>query len=148
MVSNTATVKVQELEFPFTSVAVSVSAWVPVWMQRNCVLEITTLESPQASIDPALAWETVIDAFPFISNHVLTFWQSAFGRMVSLTVITELQVDEFAFTSVTVRVTEFAPTVAQEKAEIESTLVAIPQASEELESIAAAVVLLFPDVFR
>ena len=65
--------------------------------------------------------------------------------MWSCTVTTAEQVEKFPLLSMTVRVTVFAPTFAQEN-ELGATLIeAIPQASDEPLSIWAAVMEALPD---
>jgi len=59
-----------------------------------------------------------------------------------------VQVDEFPFTSVTVSVTVFAPTFAQEKDEGETFKLAIPQTSELPLLICVAVMVAAPDELK
>ena len=66
------------------------------------------------------------------------------GARLSSTVTTASQVDTLLFTSVTVRTTAFGPTSEQTKSVCDNTTEAIPQASDEPLSTAAAVVEPLP----
>jgi len=68
--------------------------------------------------------------------------------MLSTTVTIAVQVNEFPFTSVTVRVTVFAPRLAQVNELGVTFMLAIPQASELPLLIWAAVMEAIPPAFR
>ena len=70
----------------------------------------------QLSVDALLTCPATIEPAPApteLLKVTVTFLQIAVGRMVSPIVTIERQVDEFPLLSVTVRVTLFAPKLAQ-----------------------------------
>ena len=71
-------------------------------------------------------------------------WQIVVGEIVSITVTVEVQLLELPLTSVTVKVTTFAPTSAHVNDVAVDTYVAIPQASELPLSMSFAVNVTLP----
>src|SRR6266545_4892620 len=111
--SATVTVAVQVWLLPFTSVTVRVTVFGPMLLQSKLVWSRLRLAMPQASLLPLLIWAGVMVAFPVASNWTVRSWQSATGATESATVTVAVQVWLLPFTSVTVRVTVFAPTLLQ-----------------------------------
>jgi len=146
--STTVTVAVQVEEFPFTSVTVSVTVFAPTFEQLKVDGETLSEAIPQASELPLLIWAALMLAFPAEFRFTVIFWQSAIGGVTSFTITVALQVDVFPFTSVTVSVTVFAPTLAQVNELGETLMFAIPQASELPLFTWAAVMVAIPDEFR
>ena len=73
------------------------------------------LEIPQASLEALSTCDAVMLPLPALSNWIVTFWQSAIGATLSSTVMVEVHVLLLPLTSVTVKVTVLAPTLAQVK---------------------------------
>ena len=146
--SFTVTVAVQVDEFPFTSVTVNVTVFAPVLAQVNEEGETDNVAIPQASELPLLICAAVIVAEPDEFKFTEIFWQIAVGGVTSLTVTNAVQVDEFPFISVTVKVTRFAPTLTQVKVDGETESEAIPHASELPLFICEARIVIVPAELR
>jgi hypothetical protein len=146
--SFTVTVAVQVDEFPFTSVTVSVTVFAPVLAQVNEEGETDSEAIPHASVEPLFTCAAVIVAFPDEFKSTDIFWQIAVGGVTSTTVTVAVQVEVFPFTSVTVKVTVLAPTLAQVNELGDTLMLAIPQASELPLFTCAAVMETVPAAFR
>ena len=144
MLSCRVTVALQVDTFPFTSVTVRVTVFVPMLAQEKLLGLTVTDWMPQLSELPLLICAAVILAFPAASNCTVMFWQTAVGAMLSCTVTVALQVDTLPFTSVTVRVTVFVPMLAQEKLLGLTVTDWMPQLSVLPLLICAAVMLAVP----
>jgi len=134
--------------FPFTSVTVKVTVFGPTFAQVNDEGETLIVAIPQASELPLLTCAALIVAVPPLLRFTEIFWQTATGGVTSLTVTTAVQVDTFPFTSVTVSVTVFAPTLEQLNVVGETLTNAIPQLSKLPLLICDDVMLAVPDEFR
>ena len=75
---------------------------------------------------------------------VISAGQVTIGSILSTTVTIAVQFEVFPFTSVTVKVTVFAPTFAQVKLDGDTDKLAMPQASLLPLSISLAVILVLP----
>ena len=148
MASVTVTVAAQVAVLPFTSVTVRVTGFAPTFEQLNEETLKAKEAIPQASEEPLFTAAAVVEPVPFASKETLTFLQSAIGATASTTVTVAEQVELFPFTSVTVKVTGFAPTFEQLNEVIFRLVEAMPQASEEPLFTAAAVVKPVPFAFR
>ena len=138
--SCTATVAVQVLVLPFTSVTVSTVVFAPTSLQANVLALMPTLATPQASLEPSLMAPAVVEPVPAPSNCTVTSWHAAVGAMPSTIVATAVQVLPLPLTSTTVKVRLTAPTSLQPKAVWLRPTLAMPQASDDPLSTAAAVV--------
>ena len=76
------------------------------------------------------------------------FWQTAVGLVTSLTVTVAVQVETLPLTSVTVKVTVLAPTLAHVKEEGETASEAIPHASELPLLICEAIIEAVPPALK
>ena len=134
-VSATVTVAVPVFTFPFKSVTVKVTVFVPILAQVNelGVTDIIEVLIPQASVDPLLIWEAVIDAVPVAFNWTVMSLVTTTGLTVSAIVTIAVPVLAFPFTSVTVKVTVLAPMFEQvnELGDTDMIELFIPQASVE-----------------
>ena len=83
-------------------------------------------------------------AIPLTSNCMVISWHTATGGTLFSTVTIAVQVLEFPFTSVTVKVTVLVPTSAQVNILGDATKVSIPQASVLPPSISAPVMVAIP----
>src|SRR6266540_2554431 len=142
--SATVTVAVQVWLLPFTSVTVRVTMFEPMLLQSKLVWSRLRLAMPQASLLPLLICAAVIVALPVTSNWTVRSWQTATGATWSATVTVAVQVWLLPFTSVTVRVTVFGPTLVQSKLVWSRLRLAIPQASLLPLLICAAVTVALP----
>ena len=113
MESRTETVPEQLEVLLWLSVTVSVTPLDPRLMQVNEVGLSVIEDTEQLSVEPLFTAVAVVEPFPPAFRKTVTFWHTAIGRIVSPTVTTELQLDEFPLLSVTVIVTLFAPKFAQ-----------------------------------
>ena len=113
MVSLTVTTAEQVAVTPFISVTVRITGLLPVLEQLKLTVFKARLRMPQKSWDPLSTCAVKTVDIPLVFRKVVTFLQSATGTTVSNTVTIELQVDVFPLTSVTVSVTELAPTFEQ-----------------------------------
>jgi hypothetical protein len=148
MLSTTVTTAVQVEIFPFTSVTLNVTLLVPMLAQVNVFGETESEAIPHASELPLFTCAAVILAVPAVFSWTVIFWQTAVGGVTSLTVTVALQVAEFPFSSVTVKVTVLAPTFAHVNAEGETVIEVIPHASELPLSIWEARIVAVPDEFK
>ncbi len=152
IVSSTTTSASHVLMFPFTSVTVSVTVFVPTWEQSKSVVRFppsTVTEAiPQLSVEPPSISIELIVTSPFASSWTVMFWQTAVGSTLSSTVTVASQVETFPFTSVTVSVTVFVPTWEQSKSCVvfPPSIVheAIPQLSIEPPSISIELMVTSP----
>src|SRR6185503_14790264 len=106
------------------------------------------LAMPQASLLPLFTWAAVIVALPVASRFTVMFWQTAVGATSSFTVTVAVQVELLPFTSVTVSVTVFGPTLAQVKVLGVTLRLAMPQASLLPLFTWAAVIVALPVASR
>ena len=87
--------ELQVAVFPLASVKVRVTAFEPTFTQVN-VVGLAVLEMiAQLSVEALSICSAVMFAVPMALSCTETFWQIAFGRMVSRTVTVPAQVDEF-----------------------------------------------------
>ena len=70
--STTVIVVVQVLWFPFISVTVKVSVFVPTSLHTNAVWLNDKLAIPQASDEPLFTSSAVVEPFPVLSNCTVT----------------------------------------------------------------------------
>ena len=146
-VSKTITVDVQVAVFAFWSVTVRVKVLLPRLLQVTNPLLGTKLKIPHASVLPAFSIAPVIVAFPEAFRNTEILVHKADGRTVSITITVVTQVLAFPFTSVTVKVTLFGPTFAQEKLVLLRDKPAIPHASVLLLFTAAGAIVALPEAF-
>ena len=142
------TIELQVAEFPFASVAVSLTVFAPRFAQVKAVGLEVIVTIPQASVDPLFTWLWVIEAVPVPLSCTVRFWQIIVGRMVSLIVIIPAQVAVFPELSVTVRITGLAPTLAQLNVGTFKVKDNIPQLSVEPEFIMDPGGVTVPPMFR
>ena len=109
IVSATVTVAVPVLIFPFTSVTVNVTVFAPLLAQVNVKGDAVIVLIPQASDDPLLICEAVIEAVPDEFNWTVIFCVITTGLTVSAIVTIAVPVLTFPFTSVTDNTTVFVP---------------------------------------
>ena len=133
--SFTVTTAEQVSTFPELSVTVKVTEFVPTFAQAKLVIESMRLSIPQTSLLPLSMSPVVIVADPEPSKKTVMFWQTATGGVLSSTVTVAVQVLELLLLSVTVKVTELAPTSEQVKSVSLTERFMMPQASELLLSI-------------
>ena len=143
-VSSTVTVELQVAVFPLVSVTVKMTVFVPTSEQLKLLGETDREAIPQLSVDPLSTSAAEIVALPAASNETVILEQLATGFTISSTVTVAVHVELFPFTSVTVRVTELAPILAQVKVEGETVIVSIPQLSDEPLSMSVAAITAFP----
>ena len=148
VVSLTETVAPQLEELAFASVTVRITEFAPRFPQLKLELDKANELILQLSEEPLLTCAVFMVPFPDPFKTTVTFWQIAFGKIVSRTVTTELQLDEFPLLSVTVRVTLFAPVFPQLKVDGLMVLVAIVQLSLVELSTWLAVIAAFPPAFN
>ena len=113
ILSTTVTTDVQVLVLPLTSVAVSVTVFVPTSPQSKVVLSRLRLASPQGSISPSKICPGVILPEPLASSCTVRSSQSATGIVLSSTETIAVQVLRLPLISVTERVTVCSPTSPQ-----------------------------------
>src|SRR5436190_9654712 len=99
----TVTIAIQVEEFPQLSVTVSVTVLSPTLEQSNLVLDRLMEAMPLQSDDPLLTIAGVTVAEPPLSVTV-TFWQTAFGPVLSSTVMVCMQLLGLPQPSVAVQV--------------------------------------------
>ena len=108
------TLAVQVAMFPPTSVALSVTVFMPMLAQlKRLGVSVNVME--QLSVEPLLTADVVTVTVPFTPKLAMTSLHFATGRVTSLTVTVAVQVEVFPLPSLTVRVTRFAPTLLQVK---------------------------------
>jgi hypothetical protein len=129
--SRTVTTELQVAVLPFTSVTVSVTVLGPMFEQLKLDGNTDLLWIPHASVDPLSTWAAVTLPPPEEFRLTVLGRQSAVGGVTSRIVTVELQVPVFPLLSVTVNVTEFAPTFEQLNVFGLAEYEAIPQLSEE-----------------
>ena len=116
---------------PPPSVTVKVTVALPTSVQVSVDGLAVKEAIPQLSVEPLLMAAPVTVAIPLAFRVTLVFWHTATGGTTSLaTMVTvEVHVLVFPFTSVTVNVTVFGPTLEQLKFNGVALKLAIPQAS-------------------
>ena len=132
------------LTFPFTSVTVRITVFGPTSVHVKVESDTSMLAIPQLSKLPLLIDKADVLALPFASNWIVTSWQFAVGAILSSTVTTAEHVLTFPFTSVTVRITVFGPTSVHVKVESDTSMLAMPQLSNQPLLIDKADVLALP----
>ena len=148
MLSCTVTMAVPVLTFPFTSVTVKVTVLAPILAHEKLVGLTTIVAIPLLSVEPLLIWEAVILAVPDAFNAMVKFCVITVGKILSWTVTVAVPVFTLPLTSVTVKVTVFAPTFADVNVDGFTTIVAILQLSVDPLLTCAAVTLAVPDAFN
>ncbi len=148
VVSETVTVLVQVLLLPFTSVTVSVTVLGPTLAQVNVVGVADSEAMLQLSELPLFTSAAVMATEPPPPRMTVMFWQTATGSVESATVTVLVQVLLLPFTSVTVRVTGLAPTLAQVKELVEGVRLAMAQLSVLPLLMSALVMVAAPDPLR
>ena len=131
IVSITVTVLLPVVLFPFTSVIVNVTVFVPVFKQLKLNGETVVEATPQASVALKTISEPKIVAEPAAFKYVVKFWADTTGGTKSWTVTVAKPVLLFPFESVTVKITVFAPTFVQLNVVVFNDNVTGPHASVE-----------------
>ena len=122
----------------------------PIFEQVNELGETDNNEVliPQASVEPLLIWDAVIDAVPKLFNCTVIFWVLTTGLTVSATVTTAVPVLTFPLLSVTVSTTLLVPIFEQVNVLGDTESEAIPQASVEPLFTWAPVTVTVPKLFN
>ena len=136
------------LTFPFTSVTVKITVLLPRLVQLKVLGATVTVAIPQLSNDPLLICAAVIVACPAVFKFIVNGCVITVGRILSCTVTVALAEVTFPFTSVTVKITVFAPTLAQVKEVLFKVIVLIAQLSVEPLLIIAGVMVAWPLAFN
>ena len=129
---------------PFTSVTVRVTELEPVLEQLKLVVLRLRELILQLSLLPLSISPAVMVTEPVPSSCAVIFWQTAVGEVVSCTVTTEVQVEELALPSTTVRVTLLVPTLLQVKAVVLAVVPATEQLSQMPLSMSPAAMETLP----
>src|SRR5688572_31859218 len=113
ILSSTVTFALHVEVFPFTSITVRITVFIPRFIQLNVIGDTLMDAIPHASLEPLSICEAVMEAFPKASSCTVMFWQSAAGATLSCTVTVALQMETLPLLSVTVNTTALGPTLAQ-----------------------------------
>ena len=143
MLSATVTVDVHSSQSPCASVARSVTVFGPILVQSN-VLGVAVKVREQLSVEPKSMSLPKMVLCPVASRFIEIFLQTATGVMSSTTVTTASSESKFPFTSVTVRVTLFVPTLVQSKEVLLAITDWIPQLSVEPSFMSEACIVACP----
>ena len=146
--SITVAIAEQVEEFPLPSVMVRTTVFAPRLAQVNVFGVKLAVKTVQLSPEPTPTTEAPSEPLPTLLRVPVAFEQTAVGAIKSRTVTVAEQVLLLPLTSVTVRMTELAPKLAQVKLLLFRVVVAMPQASFEPLLTAEAVVLPLPALFK
>ena len=144
MVSAIVMIAVVALLFPFTSVTVKVTVFAPISAQVKSVWSRDNVATEQLSVEPLSISVDVMTALPVASNCTVIFCAATVGITVSAMVTTAVVALLLPLTSVTVKVTVFAPISAQVKSVWSRANIVTEQLSVELLSISAGAMVTFP----
>ncbi|MBM2815201.1 MAG: hypothetical protein HW421_1963, partial [Ignavibacteria bacterium] len=133
---------------PLLSVTVKVTLFVPTLVQLKEFGDTAIDAMPQASELLLSTSDAAMVALPDAFNCTVTFFAMAVGSVKSCTVTTDVAVETLPLLSVTVNVTELAPTLVQLNELGDTANVAIPQASVLLLSTSDAAMVALPDAFN
>ncbi len=138
------TIAVQLLEFPFTSVAVSITVFVPTSEQSKVVVFKLREAIPQASVVPLSISEVVIVPLPAPSKITVTSWHITLGGVLSTTVTIAVHVAVAPAAFATVKVTVLGPISLQSKLVVSMVNVAAPHETPLPPSIKLGVNVAIP----
>ena len=131
--------------FPLASIAVNVTVFCPIREQSNSAKSIYMVSNSHTSYDPLSIWLALIPTLPNTSNEIVMSWQRATGGVISSTVTVAVQDELLPFSSNTVSVTVFKPSMVQSNTDGSTAILSIKQLSVELSFMSVAEILTFPE---